>query len=736
MGRCFSRGKPGRGRRICSVTSASVLSMPVGRRLCFWPGSCPGGNVWSEVAEQLGLGQEVGSEVLLGAMQAAAEASGAPFLLLLDALNEAAEPTAWREELPGLLAEVAGNPWISLGVSVRSTYLPVVLPADGLSGIAAVEHPGFAGRELEATEPFFDAFGLEQPRVPLLTPEFTNPLFLKLYREGLQGLGLSAPPTGGDHISDVFGRYLESKAARIAQWLELDAAAGLVEAAIDAFSEALAVDNHDRLPRERSKQIIDGFAPGHHRWPKTLFGQLLSEGVLAADIALDAATGGPVGVIRFTYQRLADYRVASALLKPLDGDPARLRRALAAGKPLRKQLLKAPDGWIEALAVQMPERFGVELLDAARWRLDPPKRHLWDEAFVESIAARRPSVVTERTRELLTEVERRSPDLGGLVLETILAVAPSPQHPLNADALHNMLMGLSMPERDIAWSIPTYFALDEGGAFDRLARWAARGPHPDCPEEVVELAAVPLVWAFTSPNRRMRDYATKALVGLLAGSLSVLPSLIRRFDGVNDPYVVERLAVVSHGAVLRGGSAAPEAAAAAAEQLRRVALAEDQVPNIITRDAVRGTHEWCARHHLINDQTYAGVLPPTTPPHPRNHAQRSSLSVRMTQTSTTAKMPAAHMGSCSSRSSTGTSAAMSSNPNSGTSASTRSPRPRRGLTGRRHIRQSKGNAGCSSACSLSAGPRRGSANSIGTARDTSPTVARTSRNASGRSTSG
>ena len=177
-------------------------------------GSLSGRNVWSEVAGQLGLGQEVGSEVLLGAMQAAAEASGAPFLLLLDALNEPADPAAWREELPGLLAEVAGNPWISLGVSVRSTYLPVVLPADGLSGIAEVGHRGFAGRELEATERFFDAFGLEQPRVPLLAPEFTNPLFLKLYCEGLQGL--SAPPTGGDHISDVFGRYLESKAARIA----------------------------------------------------------------------------------------------------------------------------------------------------------------------------------------------------------------------------------------------------------------------------------------------------------------------------------------------------------------------------------------------------------------------------------------------------------------------------------------------------------------------------------------
>ena len=617
-------GEAGQGKThlFCDVGQRAV---DAGRpAVVLLAGELSGRNVWSEIAGQLGLGRGVGSEELLGAMQAAAEASGAPFLLLVDALNEATDPASWREQLPGLLAEVAGNPWISLGVSVRSSYLPVVLPADGLPGVAEVGHPGFAGRELEATERFFDAFGLEQPRVPMLTPEFTNPLFLKLYCDGLQELGLTAPPAGGDHISDVFELYLQSRAERITQRLELDPGAGLVEAAVDAFSEALAAGNRERLTREHSRQLIDGFAPERHQWPETLFGQLLSEGVLATDAAWDADTDSAVEVVRFTYQRLSDYMAAARLLEPLDGDPARLSEALANDEPLRGRVLEARAGWVEALAVQIPERFGVELLDAADWRLDPGKRRLWEKAFVESIAARRPSTVTKQTRKLLFEVQRRSPGMRRLGLETILSVAASPEHPLNANWLHSMLMGWSMPERDVAWSIPTYYALGGEGAFDRLARWAARGPHPDCPDEVVELAALPLVWAFTSPNRRLRDYATKALSGLLAGSLPVLPSLIRRFEGVDDPYVVERLAVVSHGAVLRGGSTAPEAAAAAAQELRRVALAEDQVPNIVTRDAVRGVHEWCARHHLIDDQTYTGVRPPygSSPPgKPRTEKQ-------------------------------------------------------------------------------------------------------------------
>ena len=496
-------------------------------------------------------------------MQASAEASNAPFLLLIDALNEAEHPRAWQNELPGLLAEVAQNPWISIGVSVRSTYGPVVLPADGFSDIAEVEHQGFAGHELEATERFFSAFGLEQPGIPLLTPEFTNPLFLKLYCEGLKGMGMSTPSTGETHVSKVFECYLESKADRIEKRLSLDGGVRPVQSAIDAFCEALADANRDSLARDHATKIINEFAPGRDQWPSTLLGQLLNEGVLTGDIAWQPDTTEPAQVIRFTYQRFADYRIGSTLLDPLDGDPERLKESLGDGEPLRKRLLEAPVGWIEALAVQIPERFVIELLDAAEWQLDPFVSDQWDRAFVQSIQARRPDAVTERTCELLEGVQQRSPELYELVFETILSVAPSPRHPLNADLLHEWLKSMPMPKRDVAWSIPTYFAFDYGGTLDRLIRWAAQGPYPDCNNEVIELAAVPIVWTFTSPNRRMRDYATKALTKLLSGHLSVLPSLISRFDGVDDPYVIERLAVVSHGTVLCGGSDAKEQVVAA-----------------------------------------------------------------------------------------------------------------------------------------------------------------------------
>ena len=220
-------------------------------------------------------------EELIGAMQAAAEASNAPFLLLVDALNEAERPKAWREELPALLAEIANKPWIALGVSIRSNYRELVLPEESVPNVEEIEHSGFAGRDTEAVERFFAALG--PPQTPQFALEFTNPLFLKLYCETMVDLGPSC--IGDLHVTNVFQKYLELKARQIADRLDLDPHEWLVEDAVGKFVEELVREKQDSLAYDRSAEIVNGFAPRLQSWPNTLLGQLLTEGVLSADLA-------------------------------------------------------------------------------------------------------------------------------------------------------------------------------------------------------------------------------------------------------------------------------------------------------------------------------------------------------------------------------------------------------------------------------------------------------------------
>lgn len=581
-------------------------------------GRFSGRTVWRHIAELLGLG-DVGMEVLRGAMRAAAEASEAPFLLLIDALNEAADATGWREELPALLADLRDDPWIVVGLSLRSSYEDYVLPPPGRlppDRLARVIHPGFSGRELEATERFFDAFGLEQPRIPLLRPEFTNPLFLKLYCEGLRGLGLTAAEAGHSAISDVFDRYLRWKAEVIVRDLNLDPLDRSVQGAVDAIASALVVAQADTLPYQVAKDLVQSFAPHATSWPNTLFARLLSEGVLSKDLGWDRQAHIEAEVIRFAYQRFTDHRIAEALLRPFQSADE-LRAALLPKQPLREQMRGAGPGWVEALALQVPERFGIELLDAARWRLERHRAEFWLRAHIQSLASRRVDAITDRSLALLERAERHSPFLSDEVLDLLMTVAPDPAHALNSARMHPRFMSWSMPERDLIWSMRTYHALDSQGPLDRLIRWAARGPYPQCPDEVIELAAIPLIWVMTTPNRTLRDQTTKALGRLLFERTVVLARLIERFQGVNDPYVLERLAVIAHGLLLTGGEAAPDAAVEVMTRLRDAVLRDvEAAPNVITRDAVRGAHEWGLRKRLIDDVTYRDVAPPyeSTPP--------------------------------------------------------------------------------------------------------------------------
>jgi hypothetical protein len=199
--RClFMTGSAGQGKThlLCDAADQAISE---GAPALVLLGERFGGRVdpWGQVAAQLGLGH-VGSEVLIGAMEAAAEASNNRFLFLIDAVNESQDAALWRAELRVMSTQLSGTGWIGFGVSCRSSYIDIVVPPHGLGDLfATVDHPGFANRETEALSNFFDHFKLEQPRVPFLLPELSNPLFLKLHCEGLAALGMTAPPAGHQH---------------------------------------------------------------------------------------------------------------------------------------------------------------------------------------------------------------------------------------------------------------------------------------------------------------------------------------------------------------------------------------------------------------------------------------------------------------------------------------------------------------------------------------------------------
>lgn len=180
-----------------------------------------GEDPWTKMAAKLGLGVGVGREELLGAMDAAAEASGSVGIVFVDALNETRpDRRAWRAWLPTMVAQIARYENLKLCVSCRDSYLGEVVPAG--SRLPEVEHNGFAGVEFEAIRKFFEHYGLERPSAPLMQPEFTVPLFLQMVCRSLQTMGRTTLPPGMQGITAVVDLFFSANNKRIAEEIDYD----------------------------------------------------------------------------------------------------------------------------------------------------------------------------------------------------------------------------------------------------------------------------------------------------------------------------------------------------------------------------------------------------------------------------------------------------------------------------------------------------------------------------------
>jgi hypothetical protein len=570
---------------------------------------------WTTLARVLG-DPSLAPDEIATILAASGQASGRRALLFIDALNDARDPTMWAAELADMRRRLTATGWVGLAVSCRSTYLDLVEPESGPDdAFARVEHLGYRGREFEATAKIFAAHGIQEPRVPLLLPEFNNPLFLKLYCDGIKDQ--TAPTTGTDHLTAVFERFANGRKARVERQLQLDLHRDIVGQALTAFAQRLGAEQTEQLPYETAHALINEFAPHLHSSPNTLLEAMASEGLLAVERGWIAQREHSETVVSFPYQRFSDHLVLNALL---DQQPHMQKRrdvldAFGGNQPLGRWLVDAPGGLIEALAIQLPERWRVELPDLYESPVDNDYRAGWAverawDAFIASVVVRDRNAFTDRTHDLINEALNLDPRQ---MADALISVAPDPDHPYNGKRLRAFLVGIPLADRDAYWTRMLYDDFgDPSRALDRLTRWAARGPYPAYPEQVVALACVPLIWQLASPNRFARDYTTKALATLLMDRPTLSARLVEEFAEVDDPYVTQRLAAAILGAVTRANS--PPSGATARhllDTLLTLLVERDGAPpDLLTRDLIASLARWLRRRRLIPRRTLRRASPP------------------------------------------------------------------------------------------------------------------------------
>jgi hypothetical protein len=531
---------------------------------------------------------------VLAVLDASAEAASCIGLLIIDALNESEHPDRWRADLQALRTAAARYPNIAVVISCRTEFLDDVVGSDQ---IAVIEHVGFAEATDLAIRRFAQEYGLEPPTFPVLNPEFGNPLFLKLTCEALQTLGATRFPFGSAGLTTVCEAFLQAVNKRLSESgrCDYDARMDLVGRAV----RQVALLGRDPVRRADLERITTELLPGR------TYSRSLMRGLIAESVFVELSGDR----VSFGYQRLGDMARASALSEGTSDDV----RAWLSGLGPR---FWSERGVVGALAVIVPERFGMELIDlAAAVEGKAPYVHV--EEFVESLLLRSRESVSPRSVEIVERLldDRNVEDLW----DHLVRIACVPGHPLNARWLHGRLAALEVWDRDQRWSTWLVDSLDPEGwtSVRRLIEWAwpdDLGTRGDVPDDVAELVTHVLGWFLTTNDRRVRDRATKAIVSVGERSPTAFANVLARFRGTNDPYVVERLTTAACGVVLRTGDA--KVIQGVADGL--AALVKDGWPaHLMTRDFVRRVFGAAKRTGWIGPDglpPYDSEWPPQTRP--------------------------------------------------------------------------------------------------------------------------
>ncbi|MBE1554857.1 NACHT domain-containing protein [Sporosarcina limicola] len=583
-----------------------------------------GGNPLNFLAEELDL-KTVSYKQLLGALDAAGEAKGTRTLIIVDALNEGNYRLDWINHLTTFAMELKKYPHISLLLSCRETYEEAILPNSISEHIIKIPHEGFRGYEHRAAMKYLAQQGIDKPSMPIFSPEFSNPLFLKTCCKAIKTKNLSSFPKGLEGQTAIFDFYLESIEEIIRVKKGYFSGQKVVSKVVEAIVKQMYPNNMFGIEINEAWEMMKSIDPKPY-FNDDLITLLTSEGLLALDIITDN-NGVSKEVVRFTYERFSDYFIVESLMNNLDIEnvESEFEEDGIIGRLIKDCYRYS--GLIEALGVAFPEKLNREFIDFIS-KEDSKYKYIFDKSFTDVLLLRNKLSITDRSIKLLNKITGYGYFKESL--EKLLALATEPGHPLNADFLHRNLKRFTMPERDHFWS--THIAISDYEEEENqpetitrtLINWSLDANLAEVEKERIRLLSYALLWMTTTSNRKVRDQVTKSLVRILCTEPSIVVDLLTEFDPIDDIYLKERLYAVTYGVVCNNEDIA--VVKQIAETVYELQFVNGSpYPHLLLRDYARGVMENALYRNLIEEDKISKFRPPYKSEWPIENPVKSEL---------------------------------------------------------------------------------------------------------------
>ena len=521
---------------------------------------------------------------------------GNPIMIFIDALNETRDRNLWESQLPAMISHVEKCSFVRLAFSFRPEYNKEILGESVRESISNGEilhfyHEGFKNLPISATREFFNHYNIPFGLYEFFQTNMDNPLFLRLYCKTYEGDEVSLPVLYDRLISKANENIWKNMAVHLKS-LGYSKSDNLLQPLIYELASWFAFHSTKIISRKEIRTL--DYWQEHNVTTRPFLKKVIEEGIL---ITFPKKTEtGVEDHFSFTFDQMNDYFLAKTIVMSSQSKEELREKILNDVLIVTDKDINSGsyDLFINICALYA-EEYGEECIDILD-AIDAVNKDEIIKRYILSFKWRNWKTIRSDDFKYLLH---KFPIRYDTVFDVLIHNSIKRNHPLNAEFLDSILRPMPLNMRDQAWTIvinllektsPRAMALinlyDSGDKLDGLEKGQTW------------LLLILLSWFLTATNREIRDRTSKAMIEILKVDFDLCLPLLMKFEGINDPYVIQRLHGIVFGACTKRTESHEQEFKKLTEYIYSTVFAKDEVyPDILLRDYARLTIELFLAEH-------------------------------------------------------------------------------------------------------------------------------------------
>ncbi len=527
------------------------------------------------------IGKGISVEQILTILNNKALIDGRIIPIFIDSLNETTNKDLWKNYVPELINLIRKYDNLKLVITYREEYEKILIEEYNLSedDVCKLEHKGFVEDPLNATKIFLKNYGIPFTPIDMFNMNTTNPLFLTLYcktclsgKMDIQKLYERILEISDKHFYKNYRQVCKnngySEFSKITEQVVLD----IIKLSLKSGKKVFTIDELSDL----------------NIWKKLNINYIIFLEHLSKENILNSYVFDDIERYEFAYDQMNDYYLAKAILKEyssVESIDNYIKNNILCYEDKNVFKYENLDLFINICALYA-EKFNDECIELIECVSEYDQEYIFQE-YVKSFGWRKNIRISiYKFYRLCSKYNLSCNILWGCFIMNSL----KENNTFNVNTLHELLYNCVLNKRDYVWTIyvNNIERENENRLLDLIKLYSNCENLDIKSDEQLKLLLILFGWLLSSTSRFIRDTSSKAMIEILKERFNLCQFILEKFNGVNDPYIIQRLYGVVWGACSKRIEKNKEIYNNLADYVYNTVFNTDYIyPDILLRDYAR-----------------------------------------------------------------------------------------------------------------------------------------------------